>query len=101
MAEGFPIKKEVSERFALLPDARRAELTQSWHAMEALIQRFEGAASQENLNRVEKIKHTDPESTKSKAQEIHQFFGKIFKPEENMDPMQHELALSAAGRRIR
>lgn len=99
MAEGFPTKKEVSEpsweeRFALLPDARRTELTQSWQAMEALIQRFEGAASQETLNRVEKIEHTDPESTKRKAQEIHQFLGKIFKPEENMDPMAHELALT-------
>lgn len=80
MAEGFPIKKEVSERFALLPDARRAELTQSWHAMEALIQRFEGAASQENLNRVEKIKHTDPESTKSKAQEILNSSGRFSSP---------------------
>lgn len=93
--EASPIDAQGwEERFSALPESTRADLMHSWETMEELIQRFERAASEETLNRVEKITPRDEASAKAQAGEIHEFFGKVFLPEENMDPMQQEIALT-------
>lgn len=66
---------------------------ESWRVMEEFIKKLEAAAKQENFAVISKMEHKDDKSTKTKSEELYKFYGKRFKPEENMDPMQHEIAL--------
>lgn len=99
MKEGLNPEQFISvegsweERFARLPESVQSELKDSWQAAEVFIESLEHGVSEEILGRVNRVEHENDESTKEKAKELTNFLGKRFDFEENMDPMQHEIAI--------